>query len=116
MRDTPTVKTTTRTDGNRMYLVIEGAAETESMETLATAIADVDRQAKSRGSAVVHADLRDLEFATSSCLKIFASWVVAMPDPAPYKIIFLSNPEHSWQRRSLNALTMCSPTVASVEI
>lgn len=99
-----------------MVLVIEGAAESDSAELLATAIADIDHQAKARGSDVVHADLRELEFAASSCLKLLANWVVEQPHPAPYKIVFLSNPDHAWQRSNLKALTMCSPAVASVEI
>lgn len=110
-----TFKTATHSDGNRLVLVVEGAAESDSMDALATAIQAADEQAKAASSSQIVADIRTLEFCTSSCLKVFATWVVEMPTPAPYKIVFLSNPKHSWQRRSLKALTMCAPELASVE-
>jgi hypothetical protein len=109
------IKTATRNEGNGLVLVVEGAAESDSMDKLAAAIEDADQQAKSSQAQRIVADIRTLEFCTSSCLKVFATWVVEQPTPAPYKIVFLSNPAHSWQRRSLKALTMCAPEIASVE-
>lgn len=115
MHDDRVIKTATRSDGDNLVFVVEGAAESDSMDTLQSAITAADQQAKTIKAQQIVADIRSLEFCTSSCLKVFATWVVEMPTPAPYKIVFLSNPAHSWQRRSLKALTMCAPEVASVE-
>lgn len=115
MQNDRVIRTATRRDGDRLVLVVEGAAESDSTDALASAITSADQAAKAANARQIVADIRGLEFCTSSCLKVFASWVVDMPAPAPYKIVFLSNPAHSWQRRSLKALTMCAPEVASVE-
>lgn len=111
---TRVIKTATRAEANKIVLLVEGSAESDSVDALASAITEADQRAKADSSHEIVADIRDLEFCTSSCLKVFATWVVEMPSPAPYKIVFLSNPKHSWQRRSLQALTMCAPEIASV--
>jgi hypothetical protein len=67
--------------------------------------ADSDALAGSTRSVI--ADLRQLEFASSSCLKQVVSWlkrVQELDERRRYKVVFRSNPAHSWQRRSLGAL------------
>lgn len=109
------IQTATRTEGDQLVLVLSGAAESDSMDPLAAAVARADAQARAANATTIVADLVELEFMTSSCLKVLATWIVEMPSPAPYQIVFRSNPAHSWQRRSLRALTMCAPELARIE-
>jgi hypothetical protein len=94
----------------------QGCAESDTFDQLAQFVQQIEREA-TRGSATrVVADLRDLEFATSSCLKIFAGWLVGLAEQeTPYRVEFLANSKHHWQRRSLQALAACAPSVVEVK-
>src|SRR5438445_8694831 len=48
----------------------------------------------------------ELEFMNSSSLKVFVSWIADLHDEVDqtYKLRFLSNTRHHWQRRSLVSL------------
>jgi hypothetical protein len=57
--------------------------------------------------AEVVVDLRSVEFMSSACLKAFVTWIHiarTLPTPSRYQIVFLSQPEILWQRRSMHAL------------
>ena len=100
-------------DGDMVIATFVGTAESDNFEALAAFVREVD-DAAGRARRVV-ADLRDLGFATSSCLKVLAGWVLMVEErSAPYTVEFLSNPQHSWQRRSLRALEACAPGVVRV--
>jgi hypothetical protein len=101
-------------DSDAVLLTLSGTAESTAVDELTTAFAHVDTEATRSSLKKVIVNLRALEFATSSCLKVFASWLVSIP-PDSYRAVFLSNPQHSWQRRSLGALAACMPGVVSVE-
>lgn len=108
-------RTNLEVGGDDIRASFHGSAESDHFEQLARFVEEIESAAK-RGSAKrVVADLRDLEFATSSCLKVFAGWVISVEErDHKYKVEFLANPQHSWQRRSLNALAACAPAVVQV--
>jgi hypothetical protein len=63
-------------------------------------------------------DIRELEFMNSSCLKDFVYWLSTVRDaPAAerYRIVFYSNPEYHWQKRSLHSLTCFATEFVRVE-
>jgi hypothetical protein len=63
-------------------------------------------------------DFRELEFMNSSCFKCFVTWLGIVQDLEPtrqYKIVFASNRELHWQRRSLNALRCFAMGVVTIE-
>jgi hypothetical protein len=110
--------TTTVRDGDKVVLTCRGAAETEALEALDTALSALHDDAVRTPTRTVFADVRDLEFASSSCLKSFVSWlqrVQELDDEHRYKVVFRSNPEHSWQRRSLGALAAFAAGVVQIE-
>src|SRR5258706_7649266 len=109
--------TTARTrDGNVVRLTLRGTAESEAVEKLESALAGAHDDAITAPEGRVTVDLSELEFATSSCIKVLASWLLeANALESPYTIVFLTSTKHSWQRRSLAAMTACAPTVASIE-
>lgn len=103
-------------DGTTVIAKFSGSAESETFEAMATFVRLVETSASTANATRVVADLRDLEFATSSCLKVLAGWVINLEErSAPYTVEFVSNAQHSWQRRSLRALEACAPAVVRVK-
>jgi hypothetical protein len=99
-------------------ITCSGSAETEALSDLATALDALHSDAMKQSAPSVVADIRGLEFASSSCLKAFVSWlqrVQELDDEHRYKVRFRSNPRHSWQKRSLGALAAFAAGVVEIE-
>jgi len=110
------LQTSLAVDGTTVIAKFSGNAESDDFEAMATFVAKVETAASTAQARRVVADLRELEFATSSCLKVFAGWVINVEErSAPYTVEFVSNTQHSWQRRSLRALEACAPAVVRVK-
>jgi hypothetical protein len=112
------LSTTTSHDGGNVVITCLGSAETEALSTLASALDAVHKDAIETSAGSVIADIRGLEFASSSCLKAFVTWlqrVQELDDDHRYKVKFRSNPRHSWQRRSLGALAAFASGVVEID-
>lgn len=108
--------TSVAVDGTTVIAIFSGNAESDHFEAMAGFVAKLDEEATKAKATRVVADIRELSFATSSCLKVLAGWVIAQEERnAPYAVEFLSNTAHSWQRRSLRALEACAPSVVRVK-
>jgi len=110
--------TSTSRSGTAVTLTCTGCAETESLLQLSSALEAAHADAISSAAERVVADLRGLEFASSSCLKAFVSWlqrVVELEGDRRYRIVFLANPRHGWQRRSLAALAAFGGDLVAIE-
>ena len=109
---------TTAVESQRVVLTCSGSAETEAVEQLLATLDDVHRSAVNALARQVVADLRGLEFASSSCLKAFVTWlqrILELDEAHRYHVLFRSNPRHSWQRRSLGALAAFAGNVVQIE-
>jgi len=94
-------------EGDSIVLTFAGSAETEALESLAKTLEAAHTEAVDVHASAVIADIRAVEFASSSCLKVFVSWlqrVQSLDDGQRYKVVFRSDNRQSWQRRSLGAL------------
>ena len=109
---------TSSIDDQRVVLTCSGSAETDALEQLAATLHDVHQSALRAPARQVVADVRALEFASSSCLKAFVSWlqqIQELDESQRYRVLFRSNPRHSWQRRSLGALAAFAGNVVTIE-
>ena len=110
------LQTSLAVDGVSVTAIFSGNAESDDFEAMAAFVGKVDAGARTANATRVVADLRELGFATSSCLKVLAGWVIKLEEEAgPYTVEFVSNTKHSWQRRSLRALEACAPAVVLVK-
>jgi hypothetical protein len=112
------LSTSSARDGTTLVLTCIGSAETEALDTLSQALSGLHEDAVRDEVRTVIADIRSLEFASSSCLKVFVTWlqrVSELDDTRRYRIVFRSNPAHSWQRRSLGALAAFASGVVQIE-
>lgn len=104
---TDSLTATTSSEGTTMVVRWDGSAEGDAFEPLQALLAGIHDQLVASHARDVIADLGGLEFATSSCLKAFATWLARVQDlaaPDRYTIRFRPNPTYSWQARSLPAL------------
>ena len=108
----------TSDDGTNLVLVCAGSAESESSGKLFSMLEGLHERAIGRAARAVVADIRELEFAASSCIKAFVSWlqqIQQLDDEHRYKVRFRSNPRYAWQQRSLNALAAFAAGVVEIE-
>jgi len=99
-------------------LRFRGNADMSSIEPLDDYLRAVHEEAGIHGVTSVVVDFRALEFMNSSCFKCFVEWlgkVQDLPASKRYRVIFDSNREIHWQRRSLNALRSFAMDVVTVE-
>jgi hypothetical protein len=105
-------------DGERLALALGGSAETEALASLHQILSGLHEEALRTAMKAVVVDLRGLEFASSSCLKAFVTWlqrVQELEDANRYAVVFRSEPKHAWQRRSLGALAAFAAGVVQIE-
>jgi hypothetical protein len=106
-------------DGASLVLTCSGAAETGAFATLATLLGEVHDRMVADAMRVAVADLRTLDFASSSCLKAFVTWLqrVQMLDAhRQYTVKFLASSRHAWQSRSLQALAAFAGSIVQIEM
>lgn len=95
-----------------------GTADTVAMPQVHSLLQRLHDEVLRAGAREVTIDLRALEFMNSSCFKAFVSWiggVQELEEARQYKILFLSDPEKHWQRRSLGALSCFAVDLIRVE-
>jgi hypothetical protein len=102
----------------RIAVRLTGTADMKAKKPLAAFLVALHKESTKRSVEEVTVDIRDLEFISSSCFKDFVTWLCTVqegPAEERYKIIFLSNPDVHWQRRSLHSLTCFASDLASVQ-
>jgi hypothetical protein len=99
---------TSELEPTKLLAKMDGNADQDITTILDEFLGKIHDEASSHAVAEVVVDLRSVEFMSSACLKAFVTWIhVARMLPAPnrYQIVFLSQPEILWQRRSMHALS-----------
>jgi hypothetical protein len=104
-------------DGDALVFRMWGNADLRVNGPLGPFLDSIDHEARRRNVSEVVADLRELVFMNSSCLKEFVRWVAHAEErgASPYHIRFLSDPTAQWQTRSLQALRAFAPSLISIE-
>lgn len=104
--------------GTSVVVRFAGNVDMSTIEPLDDYLAALHAEVGARGLSAVTVDFRELEFMNSSCFKCFVTWLGIVQDLEParqYKIVFASNRELHWQRRSLNALRCFAMGIVSIE-
>ncbi|MDX2089899.1 MAG: hypothetical protein SFX73_18735 [Kofleriaceae bacterium] len=114
-----TLLTTSTRNGDSIVLTCTGSAESDSLAALEAVLQSTHDSATQATVRAVVADLRGLEFAASSCLKVFVSWlqrIQQLERSERYKVVFRSATQHSWQRRSLGALAAFAADIVEIQM
>lgn len=82
-----------------------GTGDLNAIDALGQFLPKAHVEGRALGVNEISFDFRDLQFMNSSCFKAFVSFIDnARSSAAGYRIVFVTNPKHHWQRRSLEAL------------
>jgi hypothetical protein len=106
--DTKDLKASFTESEGVIALVFAGSAETAAMSAIDELLKKAHDTALTNGVKEISVGFRDLEFMNSSCIKVFVTWLTRIESIAEdkrYRIRFLSDPNKSWQKRSLQALS-----------
>jgi hypothetical protein len=91
----------------RAVVLLKGNADTLVLARFSHYMRSLHAEVSDQHVPEVHVDTGKLFFMTSSCLKVLVAWLRSITELGPekrYKVVFLSNPDLSWQRRSFDAL------------
>jgi hypothetical protein len=106
-------------EGDVLVMTCRGSAESEASAQLAAALAEIHADAVRRGARKVVLDLRELEFASSLCIKALVGWLMEVQDldaPHRYTVRARSTRKYGWQARSLRALVAFAGDVFELDV
>jgi hypothetical protein len=86
---------------------LSGNADTLVLSRFSSFIQGLHAELTERGLREIQVDTGKLYFMTSSCLKVLVTWLTSIKEldaKKRYQVVFLSNPDLHWQRRSFEAL------------
>jgi hypothetical protein len=110
------LSTTVESHADVVTLTCAGTAEGTAAARMNAAFVELDQTATTTHAKTVVIDLRALEFATSSVLKVFVVWLMRVAADHRYTVKMRSSTQHAWQKRSLAALrSLVTPDVLTVE-
>jgi len=99
-----------------LRLVFTGNGDMNATSVVHEYLKAVHEEALRLGLAQVSCDFKQLTFMNSSCFKSFVVWIDTVKiSEIRYQIVFLTNPNLPWQRRSLEALRRLAATLVTIE-
>jgi hypothetical protein len=104
---TTTFSASASESGGRAVVLLSGNADTLVLPRFGTFMKALHADVSVQGIQEVHVDTEKLYFMTSSCLKVLVAWLTSITEldaKKRYRVVFLSNPDLHWQRRSFDAL------------
>lgn len=106
---------TTRLPSGELDVRMEGNADLRLQTEFSELIQRIHREAVKTGTQLVVVHMEGLEFLSSGCFKGLCTWIRLMLERSPsYRLRLLSNPQHHWQMRSLNAVQMLAPDLVEI--
>jgi len=105
-------------EGTVVSLRLKGDASGDVPEPAERLPPDIHGDATSHATTEANVDLRELEFMSSSCFKCFVTWVTdiqSLDADKQYKLLFRSNPNVGWQKRSLRSLHHFAVDLVTIE-
>ena len=91
----------------RTVLRLSGNADTLVVTRFSSYMKSLHAELSAEGVQEMFVDTQNLYFMTSSCLKVLVAWLTSVTEldsKKRYHVVFLSNPDLHWQRRSFDAL------------
>ncbi len=102
----------------RMMIRIEGGLLVEDPADELNDAIDLIHQ-RSLGKEALLLDLRNCVYADATALKSLVRWVDLLretPEGQRYNLVFVSEPDHAWQRSSLRNLVRYSGSLTDIRV
>ena len=111
-----TFRATPRRDDARLVLEFSGSGDMSAIALVAEFLKQVHGAAQLENIVEVCCDFRQLTFMNSSCFKSFVVWIDTVKNAERrYQILFLTDANHHWQRRSLEALRRLAANIVTID-
>lgn len=81
-------------------------------------LAQINDKAIAEGISSVKCNLQELEFLNSNGIKSIVNWILkikSMPADEQYKVILITSQAYTWQRSSVNVLSLMAPEIVTVQ-
>jgi hypothetical protein len=104
---TPTFSANIHDTSGRPVLTLSGNADTLVLSRFRSYMEALHGELTDRNVGEIRVDTSKLYFMTSSCLKVLVAWLTSINEleiKRRYHVVFVSNPDLHWQRRSFDAL------------
>lgn len=98
-----------------LALAFRGTGDLDAVEALGEYLETAFEDVRRLGLASIRFDFRELEFMNSSCFKAFVTFIERSKELPSLQIVFVTDPRHHWQRRSLEAPRRLAMGRVSVE-
>jgi hypothetical protein len=101
-----------------LELLVDGSSTSYTPDDLQSYLQELHTECIRLGVSQVVVDLRNLEFMNSAGFSTFIDWLMALQDAdkaKQYKVRYISNDEHTWQKRGLQALRCIADDLVSIE-
>jgi hypothetical protein len=98
-----------------LVLAFRGTGDLEAVESLGDYLESAFSDVQRLQLASIRFDFRALEFMNSSCFKAFVTFIERSKQSEKLAIVFVTDPNHYWQRRSLEALRRLAMGRVSIE-
>lgn len=104
---------------NSAVLAFIGKIDTQNPDkSLDPYFAQIHKKAVEEKIEQAECNLEQLEFLNSNGIKSIVNWILkikASSKDEQYKVILVTNQEHTWQRSSINVLSLMAPDVVIVK-
>ncbi len=105
-----------RRENERLVLEFSGSGDMSAIPLVAEFLKQVHTAAQAETIVEVCCDFRQLTFMNSSCFKSFVVWIDTVKNAERrYQILFLTDANHQWQRRSLEALRRLAANIVTID-
>jgi hypothetical protein len=105
-----------RLEGGRLVLEFSGSGDMSAIALVSDLLKQVHASAQLENIVEVCCDFRQLTFMNSSCFKSFVVWIDTVKNAERrYQILFLTDANHHWQRRSLEALRRLASNIVTID-
>ena len=111
-----TFRAAPRREGERLVLEFSGSGDMSAITLVAEFLKQAHSAAQLENTVEVCCDFRQLTFMNSSCFKSFVVWIDTVKNAERrYQILFLTDANHHWQRRSLEALRRLAANIVTID-
>lgn len=108
--------TTSSIVGNRLIVTLSGCLDMDTTHYLKSFLEPLIRDFQAGIVSAIEFETGQLYLMSSSSISCFAAWIKSLMNTQPdWRVTFKTNPNLSWQRRSLDPIRRLAEHMVSIE-
>ncbi len=102
--------------GNRLIVMLSGCLDMDTTPYLKSFLDPLTQDFQAGIMSAIEFDTAQLYLMSSSSISCFATWIKTLMNTQPgWRVTFKTNPNLSWQRRSLDPIRRLAEHMVSIE-